>query len=79
MLNLDTNILIHALAGKLTPAERRLPAADCWSISAIVLWEIARRAQVQRISLDIDSPDPQVQARAPGRGLTGTEYSVAGF
>ena len=41
MLNLDTHILIHALDGTLTPVERRLLSAEPWSISAIVLWEIA--------------------------------------
>lgn len=57
MLNLDTHVLLHALAGTPTPAERRLLASDSWSISAIVLWEIAKLAQLQRISLDIDSPE----------------------
>jgi len=30
---------------------------DQWSISAIVLWEIARLVQLNRIDLDIDSPE----------------------
>jgi PIN domain nuclease of toxin-antitoxin system len=57
MLNLDTHVLLHALAGTLTPTEQRRLVSDTWSISAIVLWEIAKLAQLQRISLDIDSPD----------------------
>lgn len=57
MLNLDTHILLHALAGDLTPAERRLLSADEWSISAIVLWEVAKLAQIGRIDLDLDDPD----------------------
>jgi predicted nucleic acid-binding protein len=45
MLNLDTHILIHALAGSLTPRERALLSRESWSISAIILWEIAKLVQ----------------------------------
>src|SRR5688572_18360785 len=54
MLNLDTHILLHALAGTLKPAERRLLAGDLWSISAIVRWEICKLQQLGRIELDLD-------------------------
>ena len=57
MLNLDTHILLHALAGGLTPRERRLLAGDTWGISAIVLWEIAKLSQSGRISIDIGTPE----------------------
>jgi PIN domain nuclease of toxin-antitoxin system len=57
MLNLDTHILIHALQDSLTAAERRLLSRDSWSISAIVLWELAKLSQLKRISIDLDSPD----------------------
>lgn len=57
MLNLDTHILLHAIAGKLTPRETRHLSAARWSISAIVLWEIAKLAQVGRISIDLDNRD----------------------
>lgn len=57
MLNLDTHILIHALAGSLTAAERRLLARDSWSISGIVLWELAKLVQLGRLSLDLESPE----------------------
>ena len=57
MLNLDTHILIHALDGRLTPREREILSADLWSISAIVLWELATLARLGRISLDIASPE----------------------
>jgi PIN domain nuclease of toxin-antitoxin system len=57
MLNLDTHILLHAIAGKLTAAETRLLAANRWSISAIVLWEIAKLAQLGRITMDLDDVD----------------------
>jgi PIN domain nuclease of toxin-antitoxin system len=57
MLNLDTHILVHALKGTLKPAERRLLAQNPWSISSIVLWELAKLVQLKRISLDLFSPD----------------------
>jgi PIN domain nuclease of toxin-antitoxin system len=57
MLNLDTHVLIHALGGTLTAAERRLLANDTWSISAIVLWETVKLSQLGRIELDVDDPE----------------------
>jgi len=55
MLNLDTHILLFALDGSLTPAERRLLAGNPWGISAIVLWEVAKLAQLGRIAVDVES------------------------
>jgi PIN domain nuclease of toxin-antitoxin system len=55
MLNLDTHILLFALDGSLTPAERKLLAAEPWGISAIVLWEVAKLAQLGRIAIDVRS------------------------
>ena len=57
MLNLDTHILLYAVTGALRPAEARLLRADRWSISAIVLWEIAKLAQLGRITVDLDDAD----------------------
>jgi PIN domain nuclease of toxin-antitoxin system len=57
MLNLDTHVLLHAVAGKLTPTETKFLRADRWSISAMVLWEIAKLAQLGRISVDLDDRD----------------------
>lgn len=54
MLNLDTHILLFALAGQIRPRERDLLRSDRWSISAIVLWEIAKLAQMGRIAVDLD-------------------------
>ncbi len=54
MLNLDTHILIYALAGELTAKESRRLSSDSWSISAIVLWEISKLAQLGRIEIDLD-------------------------
>ncbi len=55
MLNLDTHILLFALAGELTARERHLLASNQWSMSAIVLWELSKLAQLGRIELDLDS------------------------
>ena len=57
MLNLDTHVLLHAVAGQLSPAELRLLRKDQWSVSAIVLWEIAKLAQLGRIDVDLDDAD----------------------
>jgi len=54
MLNLDTHVLLHAIGGKLTAAETRLLQENRWSISAIVLWEVAKLAQLGRIDIDLD-------------------------
>ena len=57
MLNLDTHVLVFALAGELQRAETRLLRSDRWSISAIVLWEIAKLAQLGRIELDLEDAE----------------------
>ena len=57
MLNLDTHILLHAVTGDLRASERRLLSSGRWSISAIVLWEIAKLAQLGRIVVDLDDPE----------------------
>lgn len=64
MLNLDTHVFLHALAGDLKPDENRLLRSQPWSVSAIVLWEIAKLAQLGRIAVDLESPEFQ---RAIGR------------
>ena len=57
MLNLDTHIFVYALQDKLTEGEHRLLARNPWSISAIVLWELAKLSQRKRITIDISAPD----------------------
>ena len=57
MLNLDTHVLLHAVAGSVQPRERQLLQSHPWSISAIVLWEIAKLAELGRIEVDLDSPE----------------------
>jgi PIN domain nuclease of toxin-antitoxin system len=54
MLNLDTHVLIHALAGELTRPEEALLRDDSWSVSAIVLWEIGKLAELGRVEIDLD-------------------------
>lgn len=57
MLNLDTHVLLHALAGELKPRERKVLESEPWGISAIVLWELAKLVQLGRLELDLDGPD----------------------
>ena len=57
MLNLDTHILIHALNDSLTVRERGLLTKEPWSISSIVIWEIAKLSQLDRIEFDIDDAE----------------------
>ncbi len=55
MLNLDTHILIKAFEGTLTPHERNVLTENPeWSISAIVLWEIAKLHQLGRLPYGLD-------------------------
>jgi len=55
MLNLDTHILIKAFEGSLAPRERNVLTDDPeWSISAIVLWEIAKLHQLGRLTYGLD-------------------------
>jgi PIN domain nuclease of toxin-antitoxin system len=64
VLNVDTHVLLYAVTGALQAREARLLSAEPWSISAIVLWEIAKLAQLGRIVVDLD--DAEV-ARVLGR------------
>ena len=54
MVNLDTHILIFALRGELSSRERSLLARRRWSISSIVLWELAKLVQLGRVELDLE-------------------------
>jgi PIN domain nuclease of toxin-antitoxin system len=57
MLNLDTHILLGALAGELSRREVELLGREPWSIASIVLWEIGKLAELGRIEVDLDDPD----------------------
>ena len=50
-------MLLEAVAGRLSPPEARLLRSDRWSISAIVLWEVAKLAQLGRIVVDLDDAE----------------------
>ena len=54
MLNLDTHILLYALTDELTARERATLSNETWSISGIVLWEIAKLSELGRIEIDLD-------------------------
>ena len=54
MLNLDTHILVFAISGALRPAERKLLSDNRWSVSAIVLWELAKLIQLGRLYMNLD-------------------------
>ena len=54
MLNLDTHIVIFAISGALRPSERELLSADRWSMSSIVLWELAKLSQLGRVDIDLE-------------------------
>ena len=54
MLNLDTHILIFALGGELRPQEQSLLARNRWSVSSIVLWELAKLIQLGRLDMNLD-------------------------
>lgn len=55
MLNLDTHILVAALADDLTLRERELITNETLAISDIALWEVAKLVQLKRLKLDMDS------------------------
>lgn len=55
MLNLDTHILVFALQGRLRPTEDELLSKSNWSVSSIVLWELAKLVQLGRLEMDLDS------------------------
>jgi len=57
VINLDTHILVFALAGQVTARERRLMGGQVWSISAIVLWELAKLQQLKRVDVDLGDPE----------------------
>ena len=54
MINLDTHILIFALSDELRPDERSLLTRNRWSVSSIVLWELAKLVQLGRVELNLD-------------------------
>ena len=56
MLNLDTHIFIDFFAGNLDGKEREKIQKQPLAISAIVLWEIAKLIQLNKLEFDFESP-----------------------
>ena len=54
MVNLDTHILVLAINGELRRSEQAVLTRNPWSISAIVLWELAKLVQLDRLDMDLD-------------------------
>jgi PIN domain nuclease of toxin-antitoxin system len=57
MVNLDSSVLLHALAGQVTAREENILVNENWGISAAVLWELAEWRRTGRISLDLGSAE----------------------
>src|SRR3989442_7002736 len=57
MLNLAPHTLPPPLMGALPRRESALLSRETWSISAIVLWEIGKLAQLGRIAVNLDDPE----------------------
>ena len=55
MVNLDTHILIDAIQNRIRPSEKVL-LDDFWTISGIILWEIAFLERAGRIRIRVDDP-----------------------
>ena len=54
MINLDTHILVLAIGGELRRSEQALLTRSPWSVSSIVLWELAKLVQLGRLDIDLD-------------------------
>lgn len=57
MLNLDTHIVIDALKGNLSRWEEQLLRENEWSLSTIVLWEIAKLSEFRKIDFSFDDAE----------------------
>lgn len=57
MLNLDTHIVVALLIGELDDREHFWVAKERLVISDIVLWELAKLAQIGRLKIDFDAPE----------------------
>jgi len=58
-LNLDTHVLVSALADDLSRRERELLTENQWGIASIVFWELAKLAQLGSVDVDLDDADVQ--------------------
>src|SRR5271169_1537778 len=64
MLNLDTHILVALFLGDVSQEEYARAAHQQLAISDIVLWEIAKLMQKDRLTLDVDGPEFQAWRRS---------------
>ncbi len=75
MLNLDTHILVFAVGGVLRPAENVLLSRNRWSVSAIVLWELAKLVQLGRLNMDLN--DREVRGVLAGLHVWPIDLEIA--
>ena len=64
LINLDTHVVVHLLAGTLTDRERGLARTEAGGISCIVLWELAKLVQLGRLRLDLQGEPFQAFLRS---------------
>ena len=57
MLNLDTHVLMAAVAKRLRADDARIMEKDRWAISGVVLWELGHLSRAGRIRMRLDDPD----------------------
>lgn len=57
MINLDTQIFVSALDGRLRAGELAILQDDFWCISDIVLWELGQLSREGRIRRSLDDPE----------------------
>lgn len=55
MVNLDTHIVVLFLAGRLSAVELGALAEKELAVSDIVLWELAKLAEMGRLEMDLES------------------------
>ncbi len=75
MLNLDTHIVVYIASGTLRAEEKALLDGEVWSISAAVLWELAKLVQLGRIDFDFD--DREVADLLENLGVWPIDLAVA--
>ena len=56
MLNVDTHILVDFVQGALRPRERSMVRDEELAICDVVLWEIEKLNQLDRLELDTEDP-----------------------
>ncbi len=59
MLNLDTHVVVFFLDGTLTQKEKAACAGEDLCISDIVLWELAKLIQLNRLQMDLTGKEFQ--------------------